>query len=142
MDAFVDRDADPKMVLEKLPAELTIIYNDLLHNHAKRSNIPAKSQRLILQFVTHATRPFHLPEVAEMAKASRVPFQDYSLKEIKDLVQAACGPLLQILHDETVSVIHHSFTKFLKGFTRLNHLNDPAYPILEVSPTNKHLAIA
>ncbi|GAM41921.1 hypothetical protein TCE0_042f15429 [Talaromyces pinophilus] len=142
MDAFVERGADPKMVLGKLPADLNVMYNDLLCDHAKRSNVPAEFQRLILQFVTHATRPLRLLEVAEMAKASHVPFQDHSLKEIKDLVRAACGPLLQILHDETVSVVHHSFTEFLKGSTRSKHLNDSAYPILEAGPTNKRLAIA
>lgn len=142
MDAFIERGADPKMVLEKLPADLNVMYNDLLCDHAKRSNVPAEFQRLILQFVTHATRPLRLLEVVEMAKASHVPFQGHSLKQIKDLVRAACGPLLQILHDETVSVVHHSFTEFLKGSTRSKHLNDSAYPILEAGPTNKRLAIA
>lgn len=142
MDAFVDRRNDSRLVLEKLPADLNVMYNDLLRDHAKRSNVPAEFQRLVLQFATHATRPLRLLEVAEMAKASHTPFQHYSLKEIKDLVRAACGPLIQVLHDETVSVIHHSFTEFLKGSTRSKHLEDSAYPILEVGPTNKRLAVA
>lgn len=86
MDAFVERGADPTMVVGKLPADLNVMYNDLLCDHAKRSNVPAEFQRLILQFVTHATRTLRLLEVAEMAKASHVPFQDHSLKDIKDLV--------------------------------------------------------
>ncbi|KAJ6088667.1 hypothetical protein N7486_009928 [Penicillium sp. IBT 16267x] len=144
MDAFVKPGADPQVVLETLPADLNMMYNDLLREHAKRSNVPDEFQLLILQFVTHATRPLRLLEVAEMAKATHIPFafEDCSLKEIKDLVRAACGPLLQILHDETVSVVHHSFTEFLKGFTRTKPLNDLDYPVLEAGPTNQRLAIA
>lgn len=79
-----------------------------------------------------------------MAKATHEPFrlEDCSLKEIKDLVRAACGPLLQIHHDETVSVIHHSLTEFLKGLTRTQPLNCLSYPILEAGSTNKRLAVA
>ncbi|KAJ5671312.1 hypothetical protein N7507_000439 [Penicillium longicatenatum] len=144
MDAFVKPGADPQVVLETLPADLNVMYNDLLREHAKRSNVPDEFQLLILQFVTHATRPLRLLEVAEMAKATRIPFAfgACSLKEIKDLVRAACGPLLQILHDETVSVVHHSFTEFLKGFTRTKPLNPLGYPILEAGPTHQRLAMA
>jgi ankyrin repeat protein len=142
MDAFVSPGADPQAVLKTLPADLNVMYNDLLREHAKRSNVPDEFQLLILQFVTHATRPLRLLEVAEMAKASHVPFEGYGLKEIKDLVRAACGPLLEILHDETVSVVHHSFTEFLKGFTRSKPLDHSTYPTLEAGPTNQRLAIA
>ncbi|KAJ5613645.1 hypothetical protein N7528_007299 [Penicillium herquei] len=142
MDAFLKPGADVDEVLQKLPADLNVMYNELLREHSKRSNIPEDLQLLILQSITHSTRPLRLLEVAEMIKATHGPLGDHSLKEIKDLVRAACGPLLQILHDETVSVVHHSFTEFLKGFTRLATLNDSTYPILEAGPTNHRLAIA
>lgn len=38
-----------------------------------------------------------------------------STKDNKAIVREACGPLLEILEDETVSVIHHSLTEFLYG---------------------------
>lgn len=144
MDAFVRPGANFPVVLETLPADLNVMYNNLLREHAKRSNVPDAFQLLILQFITHATRPLRLLEVAEMAKATHGPFkfEDCSLKGIKNLVRATCGPLLQIHHDETVSVVHHSFTEFLKGFTRGNPLYDLSYPILEAGPTNKRLAEA
>lgn len=142
MDAFSKPGADARDVLKKLPTDLNVMYNDLLREHAKRSNVPDDLQLLILQSITHATRPLRLLEVAEMIKATHAPIGDCSLKEIKNLVRAACGPLLQILHDETVSVVHHSFTEFLKGLTRSAALDNSTYPILEAGPTNQRLAIA
>ncbi|CAI7635530.1 unnamed protein product [Penicillium bialowiezense] len=142
LDAFTKPDADPQDVLERLPTDLNVMYDDLLREHSKRSNVPNNLQLLILQSITHATRPLRLLEVAEMIKATHSPLETCSLKEIKNLVRAACGPLLQILHDETVSVVHHSFTEFLKGLTRSSPLGVSAYPILEAGPTNHRLAIA
>jgi ankyrin repeat protein len=142
MDAFVEPGADVYEVLRALPADLDVMYNKLLRQHAKRSNVPDEIQSLILQFVTHATRPLRLLEIAEMVKTTLVPTEHRSLKETKDLVRAACGPLLEVLPDETVSVVHHSFTEFLKGFTRTNAANDSFYPVLQAAPTNKRLAVA
>jgi ankyrin repeat protein len=142
MDAFVNPGADPKEVLKTLPIDLNVMYNNLLREHTKRSNVPDKFQLLLLQVVTHATRPLRLLEVAEMAKATHGPFEEYTLKEIKNLVRAACGPLIEILHDEIISVIHHSFTEFLQGFTVSKPLDHSTYSVLEAGPTNQRLAIA
>lgn len=142
MDAFVEPDADVREVLKALPADLNVMYTDLLREHARRSNVPDELQLLVLQFVTHATRPLRLLEIAEMMKRAHVPSRDSSLKSIKQLVRVACGPLLEILPDETVSVVHHSFTEFLKGFTRSDNSKTSAYLILRPGPTNKCLAIA
>ncbi|KAJ5385402.1 hypothetical protein N7517_003313 [Penicillium concentricum] len=141
MDAFLEPGADANEVLKRLPADLNVMYNDLLHEHARRAAVPEDLQLLVLQFVTHATRPLRILEIAEMAKNVQAS-TDRTLKETKDLVRAACGPLLEILPDETVSVVHHSFTEFLKGFTRLSESDDKTYPILQPGSTNKCLAIA
>lgn len=141
MDAFVEPGTDAREVLKALPADLNVMYNELLREHARRSNVPDELQLLVLQFVTHATRPLRLLEIAEMVK-THLPNEDRSLKTTKDLVRAACGPLLEILPDETVSVIHHSFTEFLKGFTRSSISDDSAFPVLQVGPTNQRLAVA
>lgn len=142
MDAFLKPGADTREILKELPADLNVMYNDLLREHAKRSNVPDDLQLLILQSITHSTRPLRLLEVTELIKATHAPVRNCSLKEIKDLVRAACGPLLQILYDETVSVVHHSFTEFLKGLTRPISHDSSAYPILEAGPTNQRLAKA
>ncbi|KAJ5959558.1 uncharacterized protein N7479_006708 [Penicillium vulpinum] len=142
MDAFSKPGANAGDVLNKLPANLNVMYDGLLREHAEHSNVPKDLQILILQSITHATRPLRLLEVAEMIKATYTPLGTSSLKEIKNIVRAACGPLLQVLHDETVSVVHHSLTEFLKGLTRLTVIDEVTFPILEAGPTNHRLAVA
>ncbi|RFU75031.1 ankyrin repeat [Trichoderma arundinaceum] len=66
------------------------------------------------------------------------------LKEAKDIVRATCGSLLQILPDETVSVVHHSLTEFLRGSTRAltqGKLAEQDY-LLKYGPTHAQLAFA
>ena len=48
--------------------------------------------------------------------------------------------LTTLLPLETISVIHHSLTEFLKGSTRIS--TDHDYPILEPGPTHNRLALA
>ncbi|CAH0003764.1 unnamed protein product [Clonostachys byssicola] len=139
MDAFLEPGADVKAVLGHLPADLNVLYTDLLKEHSRRSGIADSVQRLILQAVTHSTRPLRLLELAEMIKANNPDGKERDLKATKDLIRAACGPLLEILADETVSVIHHSFTEYLKGTTRPG---GSGYPVLEMGPTHAQLAIA
>lgn len=122
MDVLLEPRADVQEVLNALPMHLNEMYNGLLQEHARRSNVPSEIQLLILHFVTHATRPLRLLEVAEMLNT--LSGSNRTLKETKDLVRAACGPLLEILPDETVPVIHHSFTEFLKGDTRSHSSGD------------------
>ncbi|KAJ5164960.1 uncharacterized protein N7500_006790 [Penicillium coprophilum] len=142
MDAFSKPGAVAGDVLNNLPINLNVMYDRLLREHSDHSNVPKDLQMLILQSITHATRPLRLLEVAEMIKATYTPLETSSLKEIKNFVRAACGPLLQILHDETVSVVHHSLTEFLKGLTRSTVINELIFPILEAGPTNHRLAVA
>ncbi|KAH8660260.1 ankyrin repeat-containing domain protein [Xylariales sp. PMI_506] len=141
MEAFLEPGADAKTVISQLPADLNVLYTDLLREHAKRSGVAPSIQRLILQSVTHATRPLRLLELAEMLRGIDVPGEPArDLKGTKDLVRAACGPLLEILADETVSVVHHSFTEYLKGTIRSR--TDSGYPVLEMGPAHGQLALA
>lgn len=140
MDAFLAPGANVKEVLSQLPADLNVLYTDLLKEHAQRSKVPASVQHLILEAVTHAARPLRLLELAEMIKINSPDGSTRSLKDTKNLIRAACGPLLEILADETVSVIHHSFTEYLKGTTRSD--DGTGYPILQMGPTHTQLAIA
>ncbi|KAF1963678.1 ankyrin [Byssothecium circinans] len=140
MDAFLKPGAHAKTVLEALPADLHEMYTNLLHEHSQRSGVPAGIQLFILQWVTHAARPLRLLEVAEILNVAYRPEDERDLKATKDLVRAAAGPLLEILPDETVSVIHHSFTEYLKCTTRLE--DDGGYTILRLGSTNGRLALA
>ncbi|KAI1123833.1 ankyrin repeat-containing domain protein [Nemania abortiva] len=139
MDAFLKPGADIREVLKTLPQDLNNMYTDLLRVHSLRSGVPPDMQRLILQCATHASRPLRLLEVAEMLELTSLPQAEKDLKTKKDMVRAACGPLLEILPDETVCVVHHSFTEYLTGATRLDTHAD--YPVLEPGPTHNTLAL-
>ncbi|KAJ5288157.1 hypothetical protein N7478_003843 [Penicillium angulare] len=139
LDTFLEPGVGVQETLKALPMDLNVMYNELLLEHARRSNVPSELQILILQFVTHATRPLRLLELAEMLNTHSEHNQTF--KETKTLVRTACGPLLEVLPDETVSVIHHTLTEFLKGYTRSRAPEDSGYPIFEAGPTNLNLAI-
>ncbi len=98
-------------VLNRLPITLSEMYTVMLLEHSKRSGISQAIQLIILRWVTRAERPLRLLELAGM-----IDFEQKALgmsQDIKSMVRAGCGPLLQILDDETICVIHHSFTEFL-----------------------------
>jgi hypothetical protein len=140
MDAFLEPGADIDSVLSKLPTDLNVMYTELLREHAQRSKVSTEIQDLILQAVTHTTRPLRLIELAEMIRHINPDASTRDMKATKDVVRTACGPLLEILADETVSVVHHSFTEYLRGTTRQS--NSTGYPILESGSTNARLALA
>ncbi|CAH0026027.1 unnamed protein product [Clonostachys rhizophaga] len=138
MDAFLEPKTEIQQVIQKLPTDLNALYTELLAQHAQRSSVPSGVQQLILQAVTHATRPLRLLELAEMIRFSNPDNSSRDLKATKELIRTACGPLLEILADETISVIHHSFTEYLKGTTRSS--KEPGYHILHPAPTHANLA--
>ncbi|KAL8849382.1 MAG: hypothetical protein Q9221_005620 [Calogaya cf. arnoldii] len=102
--------------LEDLPSGMDGMYTTLLSEHSKRSGINHKLQAMILRWVTHATRPLRLLEVAELIRSASG--EQGSIQETKNTVRSACGPLLTVLPDETLQVIHHSFTEFLVNTSR------------------------
>jgi hypothetical protein len=70
-----------------------------IHDSGASEPLEKLSQRMVNDRpTTHATRPLRLLEVAEMIKVTHTPLGTSSLKKIKNIVRAACGPLLQILH--------------------------------------------
>ncbi|VUC28183.1 unnamed protein product [Clonostachys rosea] len=140
MDAFLEPGADIASVIGQLPVDLNALYTDLLNEHAHRSGVEHQVQHLILQAVTHATRPLRLLELTDLVMVANPDKTARNVKDTKNLIRAACGPLLEILADETVSVIHHSFTEYLKGTTRMGDFS--GYPILSVGPTHTQLALA
>ena len=97
--------------LDRLPNTLEDMYNGMLLGHSLRCKVPQELQLTILQWVTHSSRPLRLLELATMLDCQSVSGR--VAKDTKAVVREACGPLLEILEDETVSVIHHSFTEFL-----------------------------
>ncbi|KAF2967838.1 hypothetical protein GQX73_g5725 [Xylaria multiplex] len=101
--------------LDRLPRNLKDVYEEILKEHSRRSGVSAEQQARILMCVTQARRPLRLIELGSLVAVMR---ESEDLNEGKALVRASCGTLLEILEDETVSVIHHSFTEFLYDETR------------------------
>jgi hypothetical protein len=54
----------------------------------------------------------------------------------KAFVKTACGPLLEVLDDETVQIIHHSLTEFL-----LDRDRRTTFPVLEPVLIHRQLAL-
>ncbi|KAL8860194.1 MAG: hypothetical protein Q9178_003458 [Gyalolechia marmorata] len=121
-------------LLGGLPSGMDDMYTTLLNDHSKRSRITTKLQMLILQWITHATRPLRLLEVAELIRSVSPDYE--SIQETKITVRSACGPLLTVLPDETLQVIHHSFTEFLINTTR-----SPGYPVFDAEEVHTEAAV-
>ncbi|KAH6687893.1 ankyrin repeat-containing domain protein [Plectosphaerella plurivora] len=120
--------------LDRLPRSLREVYEGMLKDHSRRSGVTSEQQAKILMCVIHASRPLRLIELASLL----CRMLDLDLRQGKDLVRAGCGRLLEILEDETVSVIHHSFTEFLHDATRKTDAD--AFPVLDASSSHAVLA--
>lgn len=124
-----------------LPLTLEDMYNGMLWDHSLRSNIPQNLQVTILSWVTHSSRPLRLLELATMIDSQ----SGKTGSDTKAAVRAACGPLLEILEDETVSVIHHSFTEFLIDAGRISRTaiadTHPQFPVIDPMATHGSLAL-
>ncbi|KAE8454120.1 hypothetical protein EG329_005044 [Mollisiaceae sp. DMI_Dod_QoI] len=129
--------------LDWLPLTLEDMYNGMLLDHSLRSRVPQDLQLTILRWVTHSSRPLRLLELAAMLDS--LSQTGKAGKDTKSVVRAACGPLLEILEDETVSVIHHSFTEFL---TDLGRSSRPAldglhaqFPVIDSEDAHKLMGL-
>lgn len=140
-----------------LPHSLEDMYNGMLSDHSVRSDISQELQLLILRCVTHSTRPLRLLELAALLHDSGLSalikvihtetLQDQKTQDFgctKALVRSACGPLLEILPDETISVIHHSFTEFLLDADRQGRYGGihRQFPVVFSMDTHCMLAMA
>ncbi|KAL6695813.1 ankyrin repeat-containing domain protein [Trichoderma pleuroticola] len=121
--------------LDRLPRTLQAVYEDMLKEHAYRSGVTAEQQAKVLMCVTHASRPLRLIELGSLLSN----MLNISLGQGKDLVRRSCGRLLELLEDESVSVIHHSFTEFLHDATRKK--DAAAFPVLDVIASHEMLAV-
>jgi hypothetical protein len=133
-------EASIREMVAKLPVGLEEMYNRVLFDHAALMNIHGSVQILILQLVTHSARPMRLIEIAKALEAN--PRIAKTGRDSKEVVRNACGPLLEIMEDEVVQILHHSFTEFLLDTRRIDKSTNeaPQFPIIE--PTTAHRDIA
>jgi ankyrin repeat protein len=122
-----------------LPVGLEQTYTSMLAKQRGEPGITIDVQVLILEAVTHASRPLRLNELGSLLKCVRPDITQPSA--FKSLIATSCGPLIEILEDETLQVIHHSFTEFLRGDTRsVSTVGASDFPILDSLQAHKHIA--
>ncbi|KAM5341741.1 hypothetical protein ACJ41O_014772 [Fusarium nematophilum] len=124
--------------MERVPASLKEFYEHMLIEHAARSGVDREQQVRILSCVINASRPMRVIELGSLIAHLRGEPGD--LKRGKTLVTEGCGRLLEVLEDETVSVIHHSFTEFLRDDTRKQRQG--AFPVLDSARAHREMAVA
>lgn len=126
--------------LAEMPADLTKMYTSFIQDHSnKTAKAPAGLLEFVLQLVTHATRALRLIEIADLV---RITHLQGDLGDTKSLIRLLCGPLLEILPDETVRVVHHSLTEYLKGMTSTSDTDMRIFPVFSCGATNHRLAMA
>lgn len=125
-----------------LPIGLEETYANLLQKHRQESQVDLEFQVFVLETITHASRPLRLTELASLAGC--LSTTNESLTHWKQLISTCCGPLIQVLENETLQVIHHSFTEFLRGDGR----NSPsgtepssAFPVINSTIAHKNVAL-
>jgi hypothetical protein len=104
-------DASIRDMVTRLPVGLEQMYNRILQDCSAATGIDTSVQLLILEMVTHSFRPLRLVEIAKAIEYS--PLVREMNMGCKTIVKTACGPLLEIVEDEVVQILHHSFTEFL-----------------------------
>ncbi|KAH7178395.1 ankyrin repeat-containing domain protein, partial [Fusarium sp. MPI-SDFR-AT-0072] len=123
-----------------LPVGLGQTYTSMLAKQRGEPGVTIDVQVLILEAVIHASRPLRLNELASLLKCVRPDITQSSA--FKSLIAASCGPLIEILEDETLQVIHHSFTEFLRGDTRsASTVGASDFPIIDSLQAHKHMAM-
>jgi ankyrin repeat protein len=118
LDELLQQSGSIQVQLEKLPTSLGEMYVDLLKEHSARSGASIEFQALLLSWVTHSARPLRLSELTALVNSLSNRGGLAESQDTKFMVRVSCGPLLEVLEDETVQVIHHSCTEFLLDTTR------------------------
>lgn len=103
-------------MIARLPIGLEDMYNRVLSDNARLSQTHQDVQVLILQLVTHSARPLRLIEIAKAIEGN--PHANLVKSDSKDVVRNSCRPLLVIMEDEVVQILHHLFTEFLLDQSR------------------------
>jgi hypothetical protein len=134
----VDR-ASVENALLSLPASIETMYSQMLHDHSQVAGVPQERQLLILQLVAHASRPLRLLEIATVLDFLNKNEDRARHGDTENMTRMSCGPLLEILEDETVSIIHHSFAEFLTDTEQV--VRDGVFPVIDPHEANELMTI-
>lgn len=133
---------DFKRLEDSLPVGLEEVYTSVLAKQRQVNGVSLEVQVLVLEAVTHASRPLRLYELASLIKCIRP--EAAAPDGFKTLIATCCGPLVEVLEDETLQVIHHSFTEFLRGDSRNSIADDDSshqFPLILSDKAHKRMAI-
>lgn len=138
--------------IASLPAGLAYMYTRMLLEHSQRSKVPQRLQIAILRWVTHSARPLRILELASIIDSltsnellENIPELRAMYPNTKSIIKVACGHLVEILEDETVSIIHHSLTEYIVGSARndstvIEH-SDGTFPTIDSASSHIEMAI-
>ncbi|KAF7945155.1 hypothetical protein EAE96_009934 [Botrytis aclada] len=142
MSALVSKNhLDLEGVDSSLPVGMQDMYNSILLQQSKSTGIDTYLQAFTLNTVLFSSRLLRLNELADLLA---FVYPSYDLSSAKTIVKSACGPLLEIMNDEMVQVIHHSFTEFLLDSNRAQHNfsgSFPQFPVLDQNSAHKCLVL-
>jgi hypothetical protein len=124
-------------LLERSMRSVFETYQSLLREHAIRAAVSEEIQLQVLGWVVHASRPLRLLELAAVLSLQG-PFAD--IPTAKRVLRICCEPLLEVLENETIQVIHHSFTEFLLDDARITKESQGGFPVLYSTRVHKRLA--
>ena len=131
---------DVEKLANTLPIGLEEMYSSMLSQQAKALEIETSIQVFLLECITHSSRALRLNELANALSHEFVTLPATP----KEIARSACAPLLEILEDETVQVIHHSFTEFLLDFEQVDLPTKSIrrqFPVLDPSMVHRKLAM-
>lgn len=138
-----DNMVDVSALEASLPVGLEQMYISVLAKQREEHGVGIDLQVIVLEAVTHASRPLRLYELASLIQC--VCPDVIAPRGFKALIPACCGPLVEILEDETLQVIHHSFTEFLRGDSRTKSTTGASashFPVIIPDKAHKRMAIS
>ncbi|KAK4184548.1 ankyrin repeat-containing domain protein, partial [Podospora australis] len=110
-------DIDIVVLEASLPVGIEQTYSAMLAKQRESNGISVDLQLHVLEAVTHSARPLRLNELTSLTNCI-YPELGRPAGGLKSLVASCCGSLVEVLEDETLQIIHHSLTEFLRGDTR------------------------
>jgi ankyrin repeat protein len=135
-----EKQVNIESLARSLPIGLEDMYNSMLLQQAEDLKIDTTIQVFLLECACYSSRNLRLNELANFLQFNFPPSLIPGIP--KAITRVACAPLLEIMEDETVQVIHHSFTEFLLDRERTTR-QGPAvrqFPVLD--PSNVHRLLA
>ncbi|KAM0422116.1 hypothetical protein ACHAPD_000559 [Fusarium lateritium] len=135
-----DNPVDISALETSLPVGLEQTYTHILEKKRCESGITTEMQLTILEAITHASKPLRLNELASLLECVYPNLTKPNT--FKSLIAMSCGSLIEILEDETLQVVHHSFTEFLRGESR-SALTPKAstFPIIDSLQAHRRMAL-